>query len=312
MKFFPTPKKKWIVYFFILFTFLLALEIYLRFYWGFCDNVLMMANDKYEYIAQPNQHRFRFRNHIDINSYSQRSAEPDSSSFIILGLGDSVIGGGVMVDQDSLATERLSRSLTISLGRKVQVLNVGAGSWGPDNCYAYVKENGDFTAKIAFLLVSSHDAFDNMDFKPVIDKVNRYESSQYKLALWELFKKYALPRLSGKLGIFESSPGAKGKTFNTGFLNLATYFKSKGVPFFIFLHPDQDELKNREFNYMGKEIIHFCDSMKIPLYLQPFNSLSEADYRGIIHMNNSGQGKMAANLFPILNQFADSLLKIHE
>lgn len=40
----------------------------------------------------------RFGNHIHYNSYSQRSDEPDTTKVIILGLGDSVIYGGVQVD----------------------------------------------------------------------------------------------------------------------------------------------------------------------------------------------------------------------
>lgn len=307
MKLFFSPENKWVKYLLFLFIFFVAIEVYLRMYWGFCDNVLMMKDDHYEYIQQPNQHRFRFRNHIDFNSYSMRAAEPDSSAMIILGLGDSVIDGGVMVDQDSLATERLTHSLTKAVGRKVQVLNVGAGSWGPDNCYAYVKTNGNFNAKIAFLVASSHDAYDNMDFKPVIDKVNRYESRQYKLALWELFVKYAMPRMNDKLGVFESSPGAKASKFNSGFKNLADYFKARRIPFFVFLHPDQEELKAKAFNSMGQEIIQYCDSLGIPLFEESFSSLSEKDYRGVIHLNNSGQRFLANDLFPILKRYADSL-----
>lgn len=280
--------------------FLVALEIYLRAYWGFCDNVLLMADRHFEYIQQPNQHRFRFRHHVDFNSFSMRSEEPDTSAIIVLGLGDSVIDGGVMVDQDSLATERLSKMLTKSIGRKVQVLNVGAGSWGPDNCYAYVQQHGVFNAKLAFLLASSHDAYDNMDFKPVIDKVDRYESKQYKLAIWELLKKYGIPRLKKHFNMDEFPPAAKAPTFNTGFHGLANYFKEKDIPFFIYLHTDQNEIAVKRFNYMGQDIIRFCDSAKVPLYEDSFNTYDSSDYRGVIHLNESGQAKLAIQLYPII------------
>lgn len=38
------------------------------------------------------------------------------------------------------------------------MLNISAGSWGPDNCAAYLKHYGLFGAKAMSLLVSSHDA----------------------------------------------------------------------------------------------------------------------------------------------------------
>ncbi|RYG41984.1 MAG: hypothetical protein EOO01_23975, partial [Chitinophagaceae bacterium] len=122
---------------FVLLALFLA-EIFLRSYFGFCDSVLLTENKNYEYIPQPNQHRFRFRNHVDYNSFSMRSDEPDTSAYIILGFGDSVINGSVMVDQDSVATSLLSKTLSNAFRRKFQVLNISAGSWGPDNDYAYL------------------------------------------------------------------------------------------------------------------------------------------------------------------------------
>ena len=87
-------------------------EIYLRKSWGFCDTVLVQSDPDFEYIAQPNQKRYRFKKHILYNEYSQRCESVDSSAFIVLGLGDSVINGGVLTDQDSLATTRLSKLLS--------------------------------------------------------------------------------------------------------------------------------------------------------------------------------------------------------
>ena len=87
---------------------LLVAEIALRNVFGFCDTVLLRADPNYEYIAQPDQDRMRFRHHIVYNSLSMRSPEPDSKAVVILGCGDSVINGGVLTGQDSLATTILS------------------------------------------------------------------------------------------------------------------------------------------------------------------------------------------------------------
>jgi len=228
-----------------------------------------------------------------------RSPEVDSSALIILGFGDSIINGGVMVDQDSLATTLLSKELTGTLQQNVQVLNIGAGSWGPDNDYAYLQEKGNFNAKMIFLLVSSHDAHDNMDFTPVIDKVNRYESKQYKLATIELLDKYIIPRIFQGKENEEISVIKKGKVFNTGFLDFYTYCQEKNIPFFIYLHPDKNELAAQKYEPQGQMIIDFCKRYNISC-IQSLHSIKTDDYRGVIHMNHSGQRHMAEDLLPVI------------
>ena len=158
------------------------LELFLRSYFGFCDTVLMQQSSKYEYIAKPNQERFRFRSEINYNSLSMRSDEINSDAVIILGFGDSVLNGGVLTSNEDLATTQLSKSLTKKMNKPVQFLNISAGSWGPDNCFAYLLEKGNFNAKGIYLFVSSHDAYDTMNFEKIIDKSVSFPSKQYKIA----------------------------------------------------------------------------------------------------------------------------------
>ena len=106
---------------------------------------LYYASNKYEYMPCPNQSGIRFGNHYRYNSYSQRSDEPDSTKLHVLGLGDSVLYGGTQTDQDSLATSLFTKDTGI------QMLNISAGSWGPDNCAAYLKEYGLFNHNITSL-----------------------------------------------------------------------------------------------------------------------------------------------------------------
>ena len=101
---------------------------------GLTKAPLYFESDKYEYMACPNQDGYRFGNHYHYNSYSQRSEEPDTTSRIILGLGDSVIFGWVHTEQDSLA------STLFTEGTGMQMLNISAGSWWPDICAAYLIE----------------------------------------------------------------------------------------------------------------------------------------------------------------------------
>lgn len=290
------------------FTIIVGLEIFLRVYYGFCDTVLMKEDSNFEYIAQPNQQRFRFRNHVMYNSLSMRSEEVDTSSTIILGFGDSVINGGVQTDQDSLATTILSDTLSKIHNTKIQFLNISAGSWGPDNCYAYLKKHGDFGAKSIFLFVSSHDAYDNMNFEKIVDIHESFPSKQYLLASYELVDRYLIPRLKSmskktasnidNLGINKKKENS---VFNTGFMSFLSYSKDKNIPFTIYLHADKNEMESGSYNQQGQEIIRFAKENNIPLILDLENGLSLSDFRDGIHINSKGQKKIANSLIKFMD-----------
>lgn len=118
---------------------LIVVESSLRFAYGFGKMPLYATSDKYEYMALPNQSGVRLGNRYCFNTFGLRSDEVNPHKKHILGLGDSVIYGGVQTDQDSLATSLFS----VETG--MQMLNISEGSWGPDNCAAYLKEKGMFS-----------------------------------------------------------------------------------------------------------------------------------------------------------------------
>ena len=262
-------------------------------YYGFTQAPLYQEDKGYEYIAQPNQKGMRFGNQYQFNSYSQRSKEPDSTKTIILGLGDSVIYGGVQSDQDSIATSIFSHETNM------QMLNISAGSWGPDNCAAYLKKHGLFNAKAMFLLVSSHDAYDNMDFQPVVGVHISYPDKQYTFAWIELFDRYIIPRLFKKNK--EADPDKKvldgirkdGKTFNPGFSQLKAMADSANIPLIIYLHADRSETFNGIYNEQGREIIQWANDNNIQLIRELDHPLQEDEYRDNIHVNDKGQRKIA-------------------
>ncbi len=288
--------------FFVLFAiiFVIGMELFLRIYFGFCDTVLIQEDLDLEYIAQPNQERFRFRNHIEYNSKSMRSEVLDSTAVKILGFGDSVINGGVQTDQDSLATSLLSKGLSKRYGEKVQFLNISAGSWGPDNCYAYLQKHGDFGAKSIYLFVSSHDAYDNMNFEKIVDVNKSFPSKQYISALYELVDRYLYPRLKSliretsskntNLGINKNEDDS---TFNTGFIPFLAYSKNRNIPLTIYLHADKEELNMGSYNEQGQEIIGFAKANGINLIMDLENGLDQSHFRDKIHLNSRGQHKMA-------------------
>lgn len=273
-------------------------ELLLRGVWGFGKMPLYYASNRYEYMACPNQDGVRFGNHYHFNSYSQRSDEPDSTATHLLGLGDSVLYGGVQTDQDSLATSLFTKETGI------QMLNISAGSWGPDNCAAYLKEYGLFNAKAIFLLVSSHDAHDNMDFQPTVGQHPSYPDKQYILAWQEILCRYIYPRFiqpylhhSKKLdpdqqvlqGIHKS-----GIEFNPGFEELRLIAQKADIPFIICLHAEKSELQSGHYNEQGEEIIQWATVHRLLLIKDMKHGITEQDYRDEIHLNTQGQKKLAA------------------
>ncbi len=289
----------------ICFGLLFALELVLRYYFGFCDAVLMKNDKDFEYIAQENQDRFRFRKRIIYNSYSMRNSEIKKNAGKILGFGDSVINGGTLTDQDSLATEQLSFALSRIYDTAVQVLNISAGSWGPDNCAAYLKKYGDFGARVVFLVVSSHDAHDNMTFQPVVGKNISYPNRQHSFAIQELICRYLIPKIFGAQTEepYSIQKGGDGTAFNSGFKDIAEFCKKNKIPFFIYLHPEKSELKNRKYNLQGEEIIQFAKKEDIPLYKELEMGIRLTDYRDDIHLNEGGQNNLYQNLFKSVIDF---------
>jgi hypothetical protein len=289
-------KKKVTIILIVLAVILVGAEVVLRYY-GFCDAVLFREDPDFEYIANPNQERFRYGNHIRYNSNSMRSEEVDTSAYVIIGFGDSIINGGQQTDNDALATTILSDTLSVIQGRKVQFLNVSEKSWGPDNHFEYLKKYGRFGAHEIFLFVSSHDAHDTMTFEKVVGVDEDYPSKQYALALLELADRYIRPRLIGLLGENETENLAindkKESGLNGGFMSFLSYSKDQNIPITIYLHAEAGEVEARSYNQDGQEIIKFAKDNNVPLILDLENGLSMSDFRDYIHINPAGQKKLA-------------------
>lgn len=303
--------KKRKVYIIVSLCLIVFVELILRYVFGFCDAVLYQPSPAYEYIAQPNQHRYRFFSHIDYNSYSQRSDEPDSTKTIVLGLGDSVIFGGTMLDQDSIATTLFSKETGM------QMLNISSGSWGPDNCAAYLKEKGTFGAKAMVLVCSSHDAFDVMSHIPVVGIYPNYPDKQYKLAIWEVVDRYLLPRIKvyfrGKQLLdpdaqvvekVKSDEGVakKALNFDPGFDQLLQISEEKHIPFFIYLHPEVGEVMSRKYKEGGLMIMEWAKTHHIKLIDGLNEGVTVDMYRDVIHLNEKGQRNLANSLKKMINR----------
>lgn len=176
-------------------------EGFARLYLGLGDPPLTVIDSKIEYLFAPNQDNYRFGKHIHYNSKSMRSSEPppndDSETKRVLVLGDSVVNGGVLIDQRDLATEIVSQDLK----GKYWIGNVSAGSWGPANIHAYLDRFGWFRADTAILIISTHDLRDLPEFRSGYG--DDFPTEKPISALWEGITRYLpryLPQLRSILG----------------------------------------------------------------------------------------------------------------
>jgi len=289
-------------------------EIFARYILGLGQTPTYVENDKFEYIFSPNQNIRRFNNKILVNEYSMRSAPLRKDSKKILIFGDSVLNGGSLTSHEKLATTLLDNKIGIRFNEKVQVLNISAGSWGPDNAFGYLQEYGDFNTSLIILVFSSHDAHDNMMFEKIIDVEKSYPSKQPCCALWDGFNRYLIPAIRSKMSSKKKEFSKihkidKGKVFNSGWPNFVEYCRTHHIPFFVLLHPTQEEIIAKEYDQNGKEIIAFLKQNKIQYYLE-LNNTKKAYYRDSIHYNIRGQQFLYEELKNILFMNAHSRLNV--
>ncbi len=289
-------------------------EVVLRYRYGFLSAPLYIADPDFEYIYAPNQEVRRFDNIIKTNEYSMRSEAVNSSdTTVILLTGDSVVLGGSLTDNDSLASTMLERRLTRTLNRTVRVLNIAAGSWGPDNVAAYLKKFGLFNADLICLVASSHDAHDTMTHHPIVGIDPNLPDKQYDWAIEELWKRYLYPLYFKNYtdGAIYFAPVGDSTTlgaihkdgvgFNPGFAELDSIARAAGIPFFMILHPEISEIEFGNYNGEGKEIIQFAERDSIRLLKELEWGTTLANYRSqdVIHYNTKGQYFLANKLYPI-------------
>lgn len=279
-------------------------ELLLRLLLGLCDAVLMREDDDYEYIAQANQSRKRFGKSIRYNSYSMRSDEIRRDAVKILCLGDSVINGGTLTDQNNLATTLLESRLSTELKQDVQVLNISAGSWGPDNCAAYLRKHGTFSAKMIILICSSHDAYDTMDFMKVVGVNKSFPKRQYSLAWIELFDRYLIPRYFNNNNFAKQHHITRTeKEFNVGFEKIYNIAKVNNIPLCVVLHAEKSEMVMKDFNSYGQEIITFLTNNKIKFSTDINEKVVISDYyrkNDYIHLSDIGQEKLHDIIYKLI------------
>ena len=289
--------KKWLKFSLIGILSLLILgEIFARFALGLGSLPLYKEDKDYEYRMVSNQDLWRFGNHIVTNSFGMRSKKVSKSDKKVLLIGDSVINGGAHIDHDDLASTILDRKIADS-----QILNISAGSWGPDNAFAFIKKHGDFDCSGIILVFSSHDAFDNMHFKKVVGKHPMWPDEQPFCALTDGWSRYAWPKLKSYFGYEDNSYeyliDFDDSKFNTGWNDFKVFCQKQQLPLFVYLHPELDERKSKGFNKKGKVLLNWLKDNEINYISGLDHQFNSDDYRDNIHLNSNGQKKLSKILF---------------
>ena len=304
-------KRKWRKRFLILLVLTVIGELVARFGLGLGQMPVFIEHSDYEYIYAPNQDVSRFGNRIQTNSLSMRSKPLSKKDKVrILKIGDSIVNGGAHVDQDSLASTRLENALSTSPDDSVRVLNISAGSWGPDNAAAYLNKHGHFDATMMVLVFSSHDLHDNMHHRKVVGVHPSWPDRGPALALTDGFGRYVWPKVQGwfsdDFNEYEYLVGFDDTKVNEGWAQLFDYAEAHQLELLVYLHPEQPELKQGAFNSYGQEIVTMLEARQIEWRSGLEAGISLADYRDEIHLNMQGHRKLANYLLPDLEEHVQS------
>jgi len=237
-----------------------------------------------------------------------RSDELEPNSDRILKFGDSVLNGGVAIDQSELASSILQIDLNQE-GGNYQVLNVSAGSWGAGNAYAWLLEHGDYQAKAIVLLFSSHDWQDQMTFQNVVGNIPFYPNQNPALAITDAVS-WAYSRFFNsvewnELGYSkENRPPIKDHDY--GWNDFIEYSAERDIPLLVYHHANKKESQSGEWSEMGVELERFLMENQVPTISGLEAGLEPDDYRDVIHPEPSGLLKIEKAILPevkaILNE----------
>lgn len=298
-------RKCWLRLLLIL-TSLVLLEVGLRLT-GFGRVALYEQSDIYEYALIPNQKLSRFGKNYEINSEGMRAGPLEKGEWRILKFGDSVLNGGAYTDQSDLASELLNVELK-SILSNARVVQVSAGSWGPDNAFSWMNAHGDFDAKIIVLVFSSHDWQDQMNFQKVVGQLAFYPNKEPSLAIIDVCS-WLWSRYGEKVDWKAIAQTAKRSQFNDhniGWDQFIQYCKQGQIPLLVYHHANAQELELNTWNSDGLALEEFLKNSETPTISGLNANLTKDDYHDGIHLNPNGQRKLAdilkMHLVPLLQE----------
>ncbi|MEC4894049.1 MAG: SGNH/GDSL hydrolase family protein [Oscillatoria sp. PMC 1051.18] len=176
---------------------LLLVELVLRFWFGFGNPLVYVADEEIGYLLAPNQRVRRMGNRIRINEYSMRSpsfaSQRLTETLRILMLGDSVANGGWWTDEAQTISQLLRGELAKENFAAVEVLNASANSWGPRNELAYLRRYGTFSSQAVVILINTDDLFAVAPNSVAVGQARNYPDRQPLTGIGELYTRLFVP-----------------------------------------------------------------------------------------------------------------------
>ena len=229
-------------------------------------------------------------NRFDTNAFGMRSTElpaaKTAKEFRVLALGDSVLNGGNLADQDDLATSLLTTG-------ERRVLNASAGSWGPPNELNYVREFGWFDADATIIVLSSHDAQDVPTFAPLNPLT--HPTKNPRTAIFAFAARYG-PKFPNLGEIPPAPPGKTAYHPVSALPDLEELLKlaSHRGPVCAILDTTQHELQSQQKD-PGYQAIATVARETAATVVELSNFLDKASsYRDDIHLSKEGQRQLAS------------------
>ncbi len=273
-------------------AFVLATEMVLR-AMGRRAHPLFVADGRYEYLMRPDQDVRYGAIRYTTNAMGLRSPGLGRKrGRRVLLIGDSVINGGQQTTQDSLASSVAAR------GSGVELINLSAGSWGPDNAMAWIRAHGLLEADGAIIVLSSHDAYDRMTFEPVVDVHPSYPSKPPASALGAAIA-HAIHTSWGQV----QAPRKRGP-FVEGWRALRDTMLNADIPLTLMLHAELGELAMRHYDERGQRILDSLRTWGTPV-VELLQHMDSSMYTDRIHLNDRGQAQLAALITQELGRMAD-------
>lgn len=255
-----------------------VLELGLRLIFGLGNPPLSQADQKTGYRFQPNQKLSRFGNYIEINQYSQRnapiSASKPANTRRIFMIGDSVLNGGVQIDQAQTITEQFRDRL----GESTEVLNASAGSWGIENRIGYLREFGAFQSDVIIFQIGTSDLIQRTSTGGVVGRDPGFPNQRPWSAIGELWSRYLSRRLRSQALMLPAyaevrSPQDKAmwfarnsQSFKDKVRSLRTTSATKNIPIIVLYTPYRDEvLPTPQPPLYKAEFFALLKQLKIPV-----------------------------------------------
>lgn len=288
-----------------------AVEIALRFLFGFGKPPLYVADPQIGYRLAPNQRTKRFGHVFEINQYSMRgpaiAPQPAPQTLRVLLLGDSIANGGWWTDQAAILSARLQQQLAsqnLYPYSAVEVLNASANSWGPRHELAYLAKFGTFEAHIVLLLLNTDDLFATAPTAVLVGRDRNYPDHYPPLALVEVLNRFRQARSLPELAAVQQEGGDRVGRNLEAIRQMRHIVQVSGCRLMVAMTPLRREVvppgsrdyelkaRDRVWQFMETEQIFYLD------FLEPFKATAhpEALYRDHIHLSPVGDALVSHHL----------------